>query len=71
MDKKPTSTEIVSMAKTVLEMADAIERTELKIKEELLSAANDEDFEKVKEIVIRWMKGPVFNVLMTNDSSNN
>ena len=71
MDKKTTSTEIVFMTKTVLEMADAIERTELKIKEELLSAANDEDFERVKEIVIRWMKGPVSNVLMTNDSSNN
>ena len=65
-----TKTDFVSMAKTVLEMADAIERTELEIKEELLNAANEDDLERVKVIVRRWISGPVSNVLLTGKRHN-
>ncbi|MCH8080232.1 MAG: hypothetical protein IIA06_10735 [Proteobacteria bacterium] len=70
MNSLRTNSVSASMAKTVLEMADAIERTELEIKEELLSAANNEDFERVKEIVTRWISEPVSDVLAINEKNN-
>jgi len=70
MNSLRTNSVSASMAKTILEMADAIERAELEIKEELLKAADDHDLEKIKEIVTRWISEPVSDVLAINEKNN-
>ena len=57
------NSDYTTMAKTILEVADAIELTEMEIKRELLKAANDDDLEKIRVIITRWINGPVTNVL--------
>lgn len=52
------------MAKAVLEIADEIERAETAIKKELLNAAKDNDLNRIKTIVSRWISEPVSNVLV-------
>ncbi len=52
-----------SFAKTLLEIADAVEHAEEMIKRQILKAAHDGDMKRVKAIVRKWLNQPVANVL--------
>ena len=56
-----------SIARTVLEIADEIERTEMAIKKELLKTARNGDVQRIEEIVKRWISEPVSNVLSDDE----
>lgn len=52
-----------SFARTVLEMAEAIESEERRIKQALLEAAGNGDLQWIVEALDRWLTGPTTAVL--------
>lgn len=51
------------LAKTLLEIAAALEHAEEMIKQQILKAAHEGDMHRVKAIVRKWLNQPVADVL--------